>query len=69
MLLVFHKNKIISYTVAASIVAVLFIFSTLLLPNKNVEIVPASSNTINDINFNEVQNNNVKNDNTVKRGK
>lgn len=47
MLFVLNKNKIISYTVAMSIVAVLFIFSTFLIPNENIELVQVSSNVTN----------------------
>ena len=47
MLLLFNKNKIFSYTIAASIVAILFIFSVLVLPNDDVRLIQVSSNTVN----------------------
>lgn len=47
MLLIFNKNKIFSYTIAASIVAILFIFSVLVLPNDDVRLIQISSNTVN----------------------
>ncbi len=57
MLFVFNKNKIISYTIAASVVGILFLFSISFIPNKNVELIQVSSNATNIIN-NEIQNNN-----------
>ena len=47
MLFVFNKDKIISYIIAMSIVAFLFIFSIAFVPDKDVELVKASSNVIN----------------------
>ena len=47
MLLIFNKNKIYSYAIAASIVVVLFVFSVLFLPNDNVKLIQVSSNTVN----------------------
>lgn len=59
MLFVLNKNKIISYAVAASVVAVLFLFSTFLLPKDNVQLVPASSsNVVNQVD-NEIKQNNL----------
>ena len=64
MLLVFNKDKMISYTVAASVVVILFIFSISLIPNPETKLMPVSSNITNDISNNIIQNNNLKNDNT-----
>ncbi len=64
MLFVFHKNKIISYTIAASIVIVLFLFSISFMPNSNIQLIQVSSNVINAVENNEIQNNNLKIDNT-----
>lgn len=47
MLFIFNKNKIFSYTIAASIVAILFIFSVLVLPNEDIKLIQVSSNAIN----------------------
>lgn len=59
MLFVLNKNKIISYAVAASVVAVLFLFSTFLIPKDNVQLVPASSsNVVNQVD-NEIKQNNL----------
>lgn len=58
MLFVFNKNKIISYTIATSVVAILFLFSISVIPNKDVELVQISSNITNEIENNEIQNNN-----------
>ena len=63
MLFVFNKNKIISYTIAASVVAILFIFSVSLIPNLDTQLIQVSTNVTNKIN-NNIQNNNVKKDNT-----
>lgn len=63
MLFVFNKNKIISYTIAASVVAILFIFSVSLIPNPDTQLIQVSTNVTNKIN-NNIQNNNLKNDNT-----
>ena len=49
MLFVFNKNKIISYAIAASVVVVLFLFSTLLMPQSEIELVPASTETTNEL--------------------
>lgn len=63
MLFILNKNKIISYTIAASVVMILFVFSISFVPNKDVELIPISSNATNNIISNEIQNNNLKNDN------
>ena len=63
MLFVFNKNNIISYTIAASVVAILFIFSVSLIPNPDTQLIQVSTNVTNKIN-NNIQNNNVKKDNT-----
>ena len=39
MLFVFNKNKIISYFVATSVVAVLFLFSVSIIPNDDVKMI------------------------------
>ena len=49
MLFIFNKNKIISYAIAASVVVVLFLFSTLLMPQSEIELVPASTETTNEL--------------------
>ena len=48
MLIVLNKNKIISYTVASSVVAILFVLSIFLAPREDVTLVPASSNIVNE---------------------
>ena len=63
MLFVFNKDKIISCTIAASIVIILFIFSMSLIPKSDTELVPISSNLTNSIenknNVNNINNNNI----------
>ena len=44
MIYVFNKNKILSYMVASFIVVSLFIFSSSIIPNKDVELLKVSSN-------------------------
>ena len=57
MLFVFNKNKIISYFVATSVVAVLFLFSASIIPNDDVKMIQVSSN-INENNIeNKIENN------------
>lgn len=58
MLFILNKNKIISYTIAASVVMILFVFSISFVPNKDVELIQISSNVTNNIISNEIQNNN-----------
>ena len=53
MLFVFNKNKIISYFVATSVVAVLFLFSVSIIPNDDVKMIQVSSN----ISENNIENN------------
>ena len=62
MLFVLNKNKIISYTVAASVVAILFIFSISLIPNSDIQLIQVSSNVTNNIN-NNISNNIIQNNN------
>ena len=68
MLFVFNKDKIISCTIAASIVIILFIFSMSLIPKSDTELVPISSNITNSIeNKNDV--NNITSNNIYKNDK
>ena len=62
MLFVFNKDKIISYTVATSIVIVLFIFSMSLIPKSDTKLVQVSSNITNSIE-NKKEGNNIIGDN------
>ena len=65
MLFVFNKYKIISCTITASFVIILFIFSMSLIPKSDTELVPISSNITNSIeNKNDV--NNIYNNNIYK---
>ena len=57
MLFVFNKDKIISYTVATSIVIVLFMFSMSLIPNSDTKFVQVSTNISNSIENENVVNN------------
>ncbi len=59
MLFVFNKNKITSYVIATSIVMILFLVSISFIPNTDAKLVQISSNIVNN-----VENNNLKNDNT-----
>ena len=58
MLFVLNRNKIISYTIATSVVAILFIFSIFLIPNSDIQLIQVSSNITNNISNNNIQNNN-----------
>ena len=62
MVFVLNKNKIISYTIATSIVIILFIFSVSLIPNQDTKIVQVSTNIINSIENKNIGNN-VNNNN------
>ena len=44
MIYVFNKNKILSYMIASFIVVSLFVFSSSVIPNKDVELLKVSSN-------------------------
>ena len=55
MIYVFNKNKILSYMVASFIVVSLFVFSSSINPNKDVELLKVSSN----ISANNSMNNNL----------
>lgn len=60
MLFVFNKNKIISYTIAASVVVVLFLFSVAIVNTPDAKLIQVSSNITNTTDQNnEIQNNNV----------
>lgn len=63
MLFVLNKNKIISYTVAASVVAILFIFSISLIPNSDIQVIQVSSNITNNLNDNNILSNGIQNNN------
>ena len=54
MIYVFNKNKILSYVIASLIVVVLFVFSSSIIPNQDIELLKVSSNAINN---NEVYSN------------
>lgn len=56
MIYVFNKNKILSYMVASFIVLVLFVFSTSMVPNQDVELLKVSANTMSNNVINHVQN-------------
>ena len=60
MIYVFNRNKILSCMVASFIVISLFIFSSSIIPNKDVELLKVSSNISinNSINNNIINNNN-----------
>lgn len=58
MLFVFSKNKIISYTIAASVVVILFISSVSIIPNSDARLIQVSSNVTNNISNNNIENNN-----------
>lgn len=47
MIYIFNKNKIFSYIVASFIVLLLFVFSTSIIPNDDVQLVKVSANTVN----------------------
>lgn len=57
MIYVFNKNKILSYVIASLIVLVLFVFSSSIIPNQDIELLKVSSNAINN---NEVYSNMTK---------
>ena len=48
MIYVFNKNKIFSYTIASFIVVSLFVFSSGITQNKDVELIKVSSNIVAD---------------------
>ena len=54
MIYIFNKNKIFSYIVASFIVLLLFVFSTSIIPNDDVQLVKVSANSVN----NQISNNN-----------
>ena len=49
MIYVFNKNKIISYIAASFIVLFLFLFSTSIIPNQDVDLLKVSANASNNI--------------------
>ena len=57
MLFIFNKNKIISYFVATSVVAVLFLFSVSIIPNDDVKMIQVSSNISENNIENKIENN------------
>ena len=56
MIYVFNKNKILSYMVASFIVIGLFTFSTSAIPNRDIQIVKVSSNSVEDNYLNNIMN-------------
>ena len=54
MIYIFNKNKIFSYIVASFIVLLLFVFSTSIIPNDDVQLLKVSANSVN----NQISNNN-----------
>ena len=62
MFMVINKDKVVSYLISLSTVAILFVFS-FMISNKNDEIIKASANTINE---NYYQTNSInKNDTNI----
>ena len=57
MIYVLNKNKIVSYMVASFIVIGLFTFSSSAIPDRDIQIVNVSSNTIENNNGNYINNN------------
>ena len=57
MIYVLNKNKIVSYMVASFIVIGLFTFSSSAIPDRDIQIVKVSSNTIENNNGNYINNN------------
>ena len=60
MIYILNKNKIISYVVASFIVLGLFVFSSSIMPNNDVQILKVSANTV------EQNVNNINNANNIK---
>ena len=58
MIYVLNKNKIISYVVASFIVFGLFVFSTSVIPSRDIDLLKVSSNVFE---YNTVSNNLIKN--------
>lgn len=58
MIYVFNKNKIISYILASCFVLMLFAFKTDTIPNKDVELIKVSSNTVESNSINNMENSN-----------
>lgn len=47
MIYIFNKNKIFSYIVASFIVLLLFVFSTSIIPNDDIQLLKVSANSVN----------------------
>ena len=56
MIYVLNKNKIFSYIVASFIVVMLFVFSTSVIPNQDVDLLKVSANAINNKQTNNIFN-------------
>ena len=56
MIIVFYKNKMLSYVIASFIVIGLFAFSTSIIPNKDIEVLKVSSNAIENNMINNINN-------------
>ena len=55
MIYIFDKNKICSYIVASFIVLIFFVFSTSVIPNKDIELLKVSANVTNNIVYNNLK--------------
>ena len=54
MIYVFNKNKILSYVIASLIVIVLFVFSSSIIPDQDIELLKVSSNVITNNVYNNI---------------
>ena len=54
MIYVFNKNKIFSYVITSFIVLFLFLFSTSIIPNPNVDLLKVSANATNNQQTNHI---------------
>lgn len=57
MIYIFNKNKIVSYMVASCIVMLLFVFSTSMMPNKDLDLLKVSANVNNNQSMQRMNNN------------
>ena len=57
MLFVFNKDKLVSYGISVFIIAIIFIFSTSLIPKTDTKIIQVSSNITNSIQNENIDNN------------
>ena len=57
MLFVFNKDKLISYSISAFIIAIIFMFSTSLVPKSDTQLIQVSSNVANSIKNGNHENN------------